>query len=270
MEVAERAEFVGGARPPGRHSGRWSPGSSATLDSRREQAYAGNCGARAIAIRPGGATDAVTLPGDPPEAALRWVAESLGGGSHVRSVQRLAEGHWHANHVVTVRDARGLERDLVLRRWVRPEWRADDPDFTPRREADVLELVAAAPLATPTVIAVDDDGRACDVPAILTDRLPGSPPALPPAIDSFVEQLAEALAAIQSVDESGASQLPAYRRYFEPHEIEVPAWSSRPELWGRALEVAAGEAPEGRLGFIHRDYGPYAVEPRAGARTGRC
>ncbi len=113
---------------------------------------------------------------DPPAPTLNWVAESVGRGAQVISVRRLAEGHSHANHVVTVRAASGKDQELVLRRWARPRWELDDPDETPEREAAVLELVGPVPVPTPRLINLDSAGSVCDVPALLTDLLPGGPP----------------------------------------------------------------------------------------------
>lgn len=59
---------------------------------------------------------------------------SLGRGSRVVAVRLLGTGGWHANHAVTVVDRRGATRRLVLRRWARPGWDLDDPDFTAARE----------------------------------------------------------------------------------------------------------------------------------------
>jgi len=48
---------------------------------------------------------------------------------------------------LTVVDAQGARHRLVLRRWARPGWEVDDPDFTAQREANLLNLLA--PTAVP-------------------------------------------------------------------------------------------------------------------------
>jgi aminoglycoside phosphotransferase (APT) family kinase protein len=139
---------------------------------------------------------------------------------------------------------------------VRPEWRREDPDFTPEREATVLDLVAPIGVATPTLIALDAAGNACGVPAVLTNRLPGTPPRVLGA-GWFAQQLAGALASLREVDQREAERrLPAFRRYYDPGELVVPAWSRRPDLWARAIEAAVAEPPAGPTGFIHRDFHP--------------
>jgi hypothetical protein len=44
------------------------------------------------------------------------------------------------------------------------------------REAAILELLAPTPVSAPALVAADPDAAACDVPALLLDRLPGGPP----------------------------------------------------------------------------------------------
>jgi aminoglycoside phosphotransferase (APT) family kinase protein len=193
----------------------------------------------------------------PPVEALDWVAASIGPEAEVVCVRRLTEGRWHANHVVAVREPGGGEQEVVLRRWARPEWKSEDPDFTPARETVALELLGQSAVVTPRVIAADLDGSACDVPALLTDKLPGDPPRQPRDIDAFVRQLAEALPAIHAIDSEARTRLPPYRRYYEDLTAAAPPdWARKPGLWKRASAVAAGVPPAGRECFIHRDYHP--------------
>ena len=77
----------------------------------------------------------------PPKRSLEWAAASLGPGSRVISARLLDQGGWHANHAVTVVDARHVSHRLVLRRWARPGWALGDPDFTAAREVEVLKLL---------------------------------------------------------------------------------------------------------------------------------
>jgi aminoglycoside phosphotransferase (APT) family kinase protein len=192
----------------------------------------------------------------PPEQALRWAAESVGRGSRVTSVRRLTAGGWHANHALNVVDRGGRSHRLVLRRWARPEWRTEDPDFTVEREAGALELLDDTPVPAPVVVAADPEAAICDAPALLLTRLPGRPPGLPRDVDAFLSQLAEALAQIQAVDSRAREAIPAYRNYYHPSSANPPPWSRRPELWGRAIELASQPPPNRRSCFIHRDYHP--------------
>jgi aminoglycoside phosphotransferase (APT) family kinase protein len=180
----------------------------------------------------------------------------VGAGCRVTSVRRLTEGGWHANHALTVVDRGGRSHRLVLRRWARPEWRAEDPDFTAEREACVLALLSGTPVPAPVVVAADPETAFCDVPAVLLTRLPGGPPGLPRDMGAFLAQLAEALTEIHAVDGRARELIPAYRRYYDPRSVTPSAWSRRSRLWERAIEVASGPPPDGRRCLIHRDYHP--------------
>jgi len=192
----------------------------------------------------------------PPERTLRWAAEAIDAGSRIASVRRLTLGGWHANHALTVIDRRGLAHRVVLRRWARPEWAVEDPDFTAAREAAVLELLAVSSVPAPGLVAADTDAAVCDVPTLLINRLPGHPPRLAQDMGKFLAQLAAALPTIHAIDGRGLDSLAEYRTYSDLNALGPPAWSCRPELWLAALELARSGTPPGRRCFIHRDYHP--------------
>ena len=190
----------------------------------------------------------------PPAAALRWAAAAFGPGSRVVGVRPLPSA-WLANHAVDVADAGGATHRVVLRRWARPGWDEEDPDFDAAREAAILELLGPTPVPAPALVASDPGAAACDVPALLLARLPGGPPDLAADPGGVVEGLAAALPPIHAVAVPPAV-VPPYRRFYDPETLVPPAWSARPGLWERAFAVAAGPAPDGRACFIHRDYHP--------------
>jgi aminoglycoside phosphotransferase (APT) family kinase protein len=206
----------------------------------------------------------------PPAAALGWAAAAFGPGSRVVAVRSLSSA-WLANHAVDVADAAGAVHRVVLRRWARPGWEVDDPDFTAAREAAILELLAPTPVPAPALVAADPDAAVCDVPALLLARLPGGPPDLAAEPGRLVQGLAEALPPIHAVAVPlvrpggvtsgpaagpGRRVVPAYRRFYDPRRLDPPAWSARPGLWRRAFEVATGPPPDDHACFIHRDYHP--------------
>jgi aminoglycoside phosphotransferase (APT) family kinase protein len=189
----------------------------------------------------------------PPAAALAWAAAAVGPGSRVVRVRLLASS-WLANHAVDVADAAGRLHRLVLRRWARPGWEVDDPTFTAAREAQALQLLAAMPVPAPRLVAADPDAASCDVPALLLTRLPGRTPDVAADPRRLVAGVAAALPAIHAA--GGAAVLPAWHRFCDPTALVPPAWSARPELWARALEVAASRPLVDQPCLIHRDYHP--------------
>jgi aminoglycoside phosphotransferase (APT) family kinase protein len=190
----------------------------------------------------------------PPVHSLRWVTEVVGPGSRIVSVRPLPSS-WLANHAITVTDRHGAHHRLVLRRWARPGWDVDDPDYTAQREATILGLLADTAVPAPRLLAADPHGTACDTPALLLTRLPGRPPAAAPRDRrGFLTQLARALPAIHAVDGRARTLVPAYRTYVRLDGLRMPAWLPPTPTWGRAFELAAGPAPETGRCFIHRDY----------------
>ena len=192
----------------------------------------------------------------PPAHTLRWAADAVDPGSRVSSVRRLTGGSWCATHAVTVVDRRGDSHRLVLRRWARPGWEIEDPDFSAAREALILDVLSDSDVPAPRVVAADTEALVCDVPTLLLTRLAGHPPALPSDMDAFLSQLAEALTRIHAVDGDARAHVPAYRRYYDPRALSAPPWTRRPRLWQRAIEVASNRAPAGSRCLIHRDYHP--------------
>jgi aminoglycoside phosphotransferase (APT) family kinase protein len=191
----------------------------------------------------------------PPAAALEWAAAAFGPGSQVVAVWPLPSA-WLANHVIEVADTAGARHRVVLRRWARPGWDEDDPDFDAAREAAILELLAGTPVPAPALVAADPGATVCDVPALLLSFLPGGPPDLTGDPGRLVAGLAAALPPIHAVAVPGPGVVPAYHRFYEPDRLTPPAWSDRPELWARAFEVASEPPPPYRACFIHRDYHP--------------
>ena len=175
----------------------------------------------------------------PPAAALGWAAAAFGPGSRVVAVRPLPSA-WLANHALEVADRDGAVHRAVLRRWARPGWEEDDPDFTAAREAAILELLPPTPVPAPALLAADPDAAACDVPALLLSLLPGGPPDLEGDPGPVVEGLAAALPPIHAVAVPGTgagprrpglpAPVPGYHRFYEPEQLapplKGPSWSS--------------------------------------------
>lgn len=134
-----------------------------------------------------------------------------------------------------------IDGDSVVKWFVDDAWLQREPDLA-AREAAALELLASGALAFPTPRLLDVGDR-----WVRMSRLDGVPVWTPPS----VEALAEVAVALHGV--AAPPDLRRYRRY-DLHP-QVPAWSRRPEMWERAIEVAAGAADlDCSATFIHRDH----------------
>lgn len=185
------------------------------------------------------------------------MTEVIGPGSRVVSVRRLRPGSWHVNHALNVADGSGRIHRLVLRRWARPGWETDDPDYTVERETRVLGLLGPAPVPAPAVVAADPAGARCDVPAIILTRLPGHPPS--PADSnggSFVGQLAETLATIHEAGRAAEALLDPYRLYFDRARAAPARWMGAGPVWAQVTAMVRQPPPATAMALIHRDYHP--------------
>lgn len=172
------------------------------------------------------------------------------------AVRRLRPGGWHVNHAVDVADPSGRVHRLVVRRWARRGWEADDPDYTVEREARVLGLLAATSVPAPEVVAADPAGERCDVPAIILSRLPGHPPGpADAAAAGFCAQLAEALAKIHEAGGTARTSLDPYRLYYDRARA-VPARWMTSAVWDQVTAVVREPAPPAAMTLIHRDFHP--------------
>jgi aminoglycoside phosphotransferase (APT) family kinase protein len=206
------------------------------------------------------------LRGPVPPRALEWAAAAFGPGARVGASRALEGGTSSAVHALDVHDGEGRRRELVLRRFVRLDWLAEEPDAA-LREATALRLLDGRGLPTPRLMAVDPDGAAAGAPAILMTRLPGRFVWDPPVVDEFLRALAAPLPAIHATAIPTGVSVPPYSHYgLQMHR--PPMWASRPEVWLRAIELLEGPRPEGDRLFIHRDYHPGNVLWRAGRVTG--
>jgi aminoglycoside phosphotransferase (APT) family kinase protein len=194
----------------------------------------------------------------PPLETLRWVERAVGRGARVSSLRRMRGGTSSAVHAVNVVDARGQVHRLVLRRFVRADWFAREPDLA-EREARVLQLLERSKVPAPRLVAVDPRGDVCDVPAVLMTRLPGRVDFAPDDIDAWLEQLAGALPAIHSVDANARTLVQPYAPYYDMREKEAPMWSRQRGAWEEALRIVREPRPASKRCFIHRDYHPANV-----------
>lgn len=203
----------------------------------------------------------------PPPEAIRWVERSLGRSARVTSVRRLRGGTSAAVHLLRVGGVAGLDA-VVLRRFVRADWLADEPDLA-EREVRVLEALGALDGtrgAVPRCLAADTVAKECDVPAVLMTRVRGRIDLQPRHLADYLGQLAAFLPELHAL--GTVEGLPAYRPWFRARPFEPPAWSKQPELWLRADELVSADPPPFMPALIHRDYHPANTLWRYGRLSG--
>src|SRR5260370_34861453 len=119
-------------------------------------------------------------------------------GGPVDTARARRVGTSSAGHLLTIRYSGGQRRQAVLRRYVRPELNAEEPDIA-EREARALHAAGPAGVPTPALLAVDPAGAAAGGPAVLMSRLPGRVDWWPSAMNRWPRRLAGPLPAIHTV-----------------------------------------------------------------------
>jgi aminoglycoside phosphotransferase (APT) family kinase protein len=185
---------------------------------------------------------------------LRWIEASVGDGSRVVSVRAMERASAEM-HEVAVHAGDGAVHPLVLRRYADRSRLGIDPFYDPANEARVLRLLGETDVPVPRLVAADLGPNVCDVPALLESWMPGEP-ADPRDVDGYLRSAAEELVRIHAAVPVRPDGLPDYVSYAVADGLELrpPAWTTRPGLWERVLEVVDGGPPATRTCFIHRDY----------------
>ncbi|MDX6345884.1 MAG: hypothetical protein QOF84_674 [Streptomyces sp.] len=183
-----------------------------------------------------------------------WVEKQLPDGEHIRDAHHLSGGITAQMRRLSIQGPDG-ERDLVLRSFVEPFFRRHAPGLL-TREADILTLLAGTDIPTPTLQAVDATGEHCDDPSLLMSLLPGTVRLDDEDLDRRIGLLARQLVRIHAVDPPEASRPRTYQAWTSAERVRIPADTSRPDLWRRAVDVIGRTPPpyEGR--FLHRDFHP--------------
>lgn len=167
---------------------------------------------------------------------------------------------------LTVVLADGIE--LVLRRYTNPAIIARHPDL-PAAEARALRAVAGSGLLVPELLAVDPDGAAVGVPALLMTRLDGAPLLNPPERDRsrWIDDLASVTAQVHGAP-LASTPLPPVEPWFEPDRFTVPPWSSEPDGWRQVFAELVAPMPPAPEVLVHRDLHPGNVLWNGGAVSG--
>jgi len=203
---------------------------------------------------------------DLPPRAIEWVRAAVPGTRGVRVFGKFAGATTSSLHAVEVVRDGAPPLALVLRRYTDAQVRAEEPQY-PRTEAAALRALDGAwGVVAPRLVAVDETGVACDVPAVLMTRLDGRPTLTPPDVGAWVRGLAEAIAAVHRLD--GAALDDVYQRWHDPRGLQPPRWSRQHAAWARLIEASRDLEPTGETVLLHRDYHPGNVLWEDGAVSG--
>lgn len=201
-----------------------------------------------------------------PARAIAWVRAAVPDAREVRVLERFAGATSSSLHALEVEREGAPPLSLVLRRYTDAQVRAKEPQY-PRTEASALRMLEEAEgILAPRLVAYDETGEACDVPAVLMSRLDGRPTIAPEDVSGWVGGLAQALASVHRLDGAGLDEV--YQRWHNPRTVEPPEWSRQPRSWARLIEASRTLEPAGEVTLLHRDYHPGNVLWKDGTVSG--
>ncbi|MBD2863878.1 phosphotransferase family protein [Paenibacillus oceani] len=199
-----------------------------------------------------------------PNRALEWVVDSVCPGAKVTSVSRLLGGTSSLIHSITLQTGQE-EADYVLRLINNEEWLQEEPDAA-WHEAESLLFASDSGLPAPQLVACDQSGEACGMPAVLMTKISGSVVLRPENPDRWLGGLADTLTRIHAVPADGFAW--QYAAYIDLETLEAPEWSGLSSEWTRAIAYARDRRPAAKTCFIHRDYHPANVLWTGGSVSG--
>jgi aminoglycoside phosphotransferase (APT) family kinase protein len=159
-----------------------------------------------------------------------------------------------AVHGLTLEDGDGRRHHVVLRRYVRADLNAEEPDVA-AREARALRFVEPLAVPTPHLLALDPTGAEAGEPALVMTRLAGRVDWWPSDLEPWLRGLVQVLPAIHTAPLPPPGWLPPYAPYRQS-SYQPPPWARHPRMWERAVEVALGPAPELPAVLVQRDFHP--------------
>ncbi|MDA8353980.1 MAG: aminoglycoside phosphotransferase family protein [Firmicutes bacterium] len=187
-----------------------------------------------------------------PDSAVQWVVQSVDSEASIQSVEGMKGGTSSLLHRLSLQTDQG-NVPVVLRRFHKKEWLRQEPDLV-RHEMESLRQAADVQLPTPDLIAGDETGNGCGMPAVLMTCLQGDVDLQPENRAQWLDRLAEALVRIHDVPAEGFPW--TYRPYIGKSDLRVPTWTRAPGAWQRALDRVMGAEPSFTPRFIHRDFHP--------------
>ncbi|SOB78873.1 phosphotransferase family protein [Streptomyces sp. 1331.2] len=190
-------------------------------------------------------------------ATRRWAEGALAPGERIARVTALKGGWTSRMRRLDIEGPGGAPPyTLVLRSFVMPFYRRHAPAML-AREADVLRLLEHVGIPAARPVALDAQAAHCDHPSLMMTHLPGSVRlAQDEDVTRRAQLLAAQLAAIHALEVGEDRRPRTWQAWTAPDLVRIPADTSRPGLWARAVDAIRREPPAHRPHFLHRDFHP--------------
>jgi aminoglycoside phosphotransferase (APT) family kinase protein len=189
------------------------------------------------------------------DQAQKWIIQSIGNDCTIQSITPLRGATSSSLYQITFRHSHDIF-NVVLRLFTNSEWLKAEPDLA-LHEANSLQMAEKLPINTPRLIAIDEKGEHCGVPAILMTKVEGTIHLFPKNTNHWTAQLAHTLLQIHSFQPKDFPWM--YFRYYDVEKLDPPYWSNHKKQWEEAIEHVIKHTPEDPLCFLHRDFHPMNV-----------
>ena len=189
------------------------------------------------------------------DRTIKWVVESIDRSATVQAIHQLKGATSSTLHSISLL-INQVKKTFVLRQFDNKKWLKDEPDVALHEASSLLHATQNG-LPTPLLIAYDETGKACGLPAVLMSHLEGNVNLHPQNMDLWLDELAKTLVQIHAV--SAKDFRWDYYSYMDVKAFEVPSWSNSPELWKVVIDKMKQPSPQAKRCFIHRDYHPANV-----------
>ncbi|MFD1032740.1 phosphotransferase family protein [Metaplanococcus flavidus] len=183
---------------------------------------------------------------------IEWIEEILGKRVNRDRIQKLLGGTSSLVFEIPF-EQESFQENVILRLFHKKDWLEMEPDLA-KHESESLQQAAQSKIPSPTLIAYDETGERCGMPAVLMTKLPGKTILQPANMESWLTGMAAALVKIHQQKAENLNY--EYFSYNDALRLEKPLWSKFPNDWMRAFFIVAGVRPQSAYCFIHRDYHP--------------
>ncbi|WP_188496142.1 phosphotransferase family protein [Pullulanibacillus pueri] len=185
-----------------------------------------------------------------PSAVRLWLKEQLG---NIKSVTALKGATSSLLYKIEAEN-----KTAVLRLYNNQEWLNKEPDLAQHEAASLDWAHQVLPSKVPKVLAVDETGKYCDLPAVLMSFVEGDVQIQPQTLDPWLRELASILSTLHSTPFPQEFDW-HYFAYSDVETLQVPEWTRHPDLWKKAIHLSQCLPPEDQQRIIHRDFHPVNV-----------
>ena len=201
---------------------------------------------------------------EPTSESLAWVETIMKNQVETVGIKKMLGGTSSLVFEIPLKE-KSHHENLILRLFHKKDWLAIEPDLA-KHEKESLKEAASSLIRSPELIAIDETGESCGMPAVLMTKLLGEIVLQPSDMEAWLDKMAECLAEIHQQKAEKFSY--EYFPYNDALQLKKPLWSKYPNDWMRAFYIVAGVRPQTTYCFIHRDYHPANILWQGGEISG--